>query len=281
MTYETNYLAHHGILGMKWGVRRFQRKDGSLTPAGERRLKKAQKTVSELSSNRTRKDMTAEEKEARKKKILASGSAKDIMAIRGELTTDELKEANERLKVLNDIASKAPKEKTTEEKLASIANKAKSVGSLIETGVNATSKLKELADKFDKEKQAKEATQKAQDRAIELKKRQLEFEKLAAEIEGTKARTRISNATAESNEWKNRQTAKEWRNNQSENERKISSYAAKAAADFFRDNKIWETKATTTEGVKSASKTFVDLQQSLSDLLGQIDMDDVKKMFGG
>lgn len=29
------YLAHHGIKGMKWGVRRFQKKDGSLTPAGK------------------------------------------------------------------------------------------------------------------------------------------------------------------------------------------------------------------------------------------------------
>ena len=31
-------LMHHGILGMKWGVRRYQRKDGSLTNAGKRRL---------------------------------------------------------------------------------------------------------------------------------------------------------------------------------------------------------------------------------------------------
>lgn len=36
---ETEYLVHHGILGMKWGVRRYQNRDGSLTSTGKRRSK--------------------------------------------------------------------------------------------------------------------------------------------------------------------------------------------------------------------------------------------------
>lgn len=31
------YLQHHGILGQKWGVRRYQNEDGTLTPAGKQR----------------------------------------------------------------------------------------------------------------------------------------------------------------------------------------------------------------------------------------------------
>lgn len=38
-----NELYHHGIKGQKWGVRRYQNKDGSLTKAGQKRVDKAQR----------------------------------------------------------------------------------------------------------------------------------------------------------------------------------------------------------------------------------------------
>ena len=40
-------LQHHGIKGQKWGVRRFQNKDGSLTPARKEILKDTVKKIEE------------------------------------------------------------------------------------------------------------------------------------------------------------------------------------------------------------------------------------------
>ena len=40
-----DYLIHHGIKGQKWGVRRFQNKDGTLTSEGQRHRLQRNRTI--------------------------------------------------------------------------------------------------------------------------------------------------------------------------------------------------------------------------------------------
>ena len=44
-------LYHHGIKGQKWGIRRYQYKDGTLTPLGRKRLEKLTKERTKLLGN--------------------------------------------------------------------------------------------------------------------------------------------------------------------------------------------------------------------------------------
>lgn len=65
------YLAHHGILGQKWGVRRFQNYDGTLKAAGKQRKKDSSDF-----------EKTKEKKQFNKKKALAiAGSVATAAAI--------------------------------------------------------------------------------------------------------------------------------------------------------------------------------------------------------
>ena len=67
-------LQHHGILGQKWGVRRFQNTDGSLTSAGKKRVDSNAASKSDTSKSESSKQFVSEKG---KKKIsdLSAGSA--------------------------------------------------------------------------------------------------------------------------------------------------------------------------------------------------------------
>ena len=51
-----NELYHHGVKGQKWGVRRYQNKDGSLTLAGKKRALKMQDQYTRFSNNKKYRD---------------------------------------------------------------------------------------------------------------------------------------------------------------------------------------------------------------------------------
>lgn len=85
-----NELQHHGILGQKWGIRRFQNSDGTLTEAGKNRYEKAsekerrkQAIREKKADSRNRSTMTEEEL---RKKIQKLQMEKQLR----ELTNEEI-----------------------------------------------------------------------------------------------------------------------------------------------------------------------------------------------
>lgn len=48
---DSTYLVHHGVLGMHWGIRRYQNSDGSLTEEGKKHYGNNKIDLSSMSNN--------------------------------------------------------------------------------------------------------------------------------------------------------------------------------------------------------------------------------------
>ena len=146
------YLEHHGIRGMKWGERRFQYDDGSLTPAGrdrygvgEPRVKKAfARIVLSRKKNvvNTDKDNTANQQnksakahgprhfgilgkktvepltEEEKNSLILSGNTDKIIARASELSPAEMASALQRARDIEALKQYSDKEGQRKETLA-------------------------------------------------------------------------------------------------------------------------------------------------------------------
>lgn len=71
MVVYSDELCHYGVLGMKWGIRRYQNKDGSLTAAGKKRKKLSSDDTSHLSEKSRRSKLTNEQTIEELKKLTA------------------------------------------------------------------------------------------------------------------------------------------------------------------------------------------------------------------
>ena len=114
INYEEEYLAHHGTKGQRWGVRRFQNSDGSLTAAGKLRYsvgngeRSIRKKVDPKSAAKLKKRQVKEDAKLERLKIKEAAKNEKLEKKKSHISNKEYVKtlSDEKLKAINnrDIA---------------------------------------------------------------------------------------------------------------------------------------------------------------------------------
>lgn len=144
---ENKDLQHAGIKGMRWGVRRYQNKDGSLTPAGKKRYGERPDYDDDDDIDEAEVKKRYEEG---KQRALKSGSVEEVLKYKGDLTNKELTDVYTRLNGERNIESLLPKKQSGIDKFSSLMGKVDTVRSGAEKAVSAYNLIAKVNNTFNR-----------------------------------------------------------------------------------------------------------------------------------
>lgn len=179
---DQNQLSHHGIKGQKWGVRRFQLKNGKLTSAGKKRYaegddeqKKKEETkpkvkpISEMSDEELRAKINRIELERKYQSYMTDPEQQQKVSAGSKYVKEIAKKVL--LDPMVDTAGKATKDYLTKQVDKYMKDPQKSIQDLKKMDVEKMSDndLKRLAERLTNESKVNDSKRNANDRSSTLK----------------------------------------------------------------------------------------------------------------